>query len=197
MQALWEHLNQTKWAKSKDTDREYVLDAFQDLVMEDASPEGDGQEDADLSEEEEDEDEGGIRSEHYDSDESQDDTDVQPKDGNVNSQLAVGYKNDRSFVVRGSRIGVFKHTPENRLEFSTSINKVQTPKGKLFSPKKIMLHAEDRNMVLQNPDDPNSLYRMDLEYGKVVDEWKIDDDIPVTSFAPSTVCNRCSCQRAD
>jgi len=190
MQALWEHLNQTKWAKSKDTDRDYVLDAFQDLAMEDSPPDEDEHEDTDTDTSEQEEDEGGIQSEHYDSDESQDDTDVQPKDGNVNSQLAVGYKNDRSFVVRGSRIGVFKHTPENRLEFSTSINKVQTPKGKFFSPKKIMLHAEDRNMVLQNPDDPNSLYRMDLEYGKVVDEWKVDDDIPVTSFAPSTVCIR-------
>ena len=81
-------------------------------------------------------------------------------------------------------IGVFKHTPENHLEFSTSINKIQTPKGKTFAPKKVMLHMQDKDMVLQNADNPNSLYRMDLEYGKVVDEWKVHDDIPVTSFAP-------------
>jgi len=42
-------------------------------------------------------------------------------------------------------------------------------------------------MILQNGDNPNSLYRMDLEYGKVVDEWKIHDDIPVTNFAPENV----------
>jgi hypothetical protein len=28
------------------------------------------------------------------------------------------------------------------------------------------------------------LYRMDLEYGKIVDEWKVHDDIPVNIFAP-------------
>jgi len=42
-------------------------------------------------------------------------------------------------------------------------------------------------MILQNEDNPNSLYRMDLEYGKIVDEWKIHDDIPVINFAPTQV----------
>lgn len=191
MQALWEQLNEMKWAKNKEKDRDYILEAFNDLTMEDVPEEE--QKEEEEEEEEEDEEEGedagdGQRSEHYDSDEDQEDVETRDKDGNVNSQLAVGYKHDRSFVVRGSKIGVFKHTPNNNLEFSTNISKVETPKGKLFSPKKVMLHAEDSNMVLQNEQDPNSLYRMDLEYGKVVDEWKVHDDIPVTSFAPENVC---------
>ena len=182
MRALWEQLNEVKWKKVDKDDQQYVLDAFQDLTMEDV-PE----------EEEEDEqyedavEDDGQKSEHYDTDEEIDDVVVRDKDGNVNSQLAVGYKHDRSFVVRGSKIGVFKHTPNNNLEFSTNISKVTTPKGQLFSPKKVMLHAEDSNMVVQNKDNPNSLYRMDLEYGKVVDEWKIHDDIPIKSFAPEKV----------
>jgi hypothetical protein len=179
MQALWEQLNEMKWNKSKEDDRDYVREAFQDLTMEDA-PE------AEEEEEEEEVEDDGQRSEHYDSDESEDDVVTRDDDGNVNSQLAVGYKHDRSFVVRGSKIGVFKHTPNNNLEFSTNISKVETPKGKIFSPKKVMLHAEDRNMILQNENDPNSLYRMDLEYGKIVDEWKVHDDIPVNTFAPES-----------
>ncbi|GAB7346666.1 hypothetical protein MBLNU459_g1794t1 [Dothideomycetes sp. NU459] len=189
MQALWEHLNQAKWLKAKDTDRDYVLDAFNDLVLEDKR-EAEAREEDEQEEEEEGEEyedaEDGQRSEHYDSDESDDDVVTRDEDGNVNSQLAVGYKHDRSFVVRGSKIGVFKHTPDNHLEFSTNISKVQTPNGKLFSPEKVMLHAEDRNMILQNADNPNSLYRMDLEYGKIVDEWKVHNDIPVESFAPES-----------
>lgn len=182
MRALWEQLNEIKWTKTKDDDREYVLEAFQDLTMEDAQH--GGQEEEEEVEEVEDD---GQRSEHYDSDESEDDVVTRENDGNVNSQLAVGYKHDRSFVVRGSKIGVFKHTPNNNLEFSTNISKVETPNGKLFSPKKVMLHAEDSNMIMQNENDPHSLYRMDLEYGKVVDEWKIHDDIPVNTFAPEKV----------
>ena len=183
MQALWEQLNEMKWHKSKDDDREYVLEAFQDLTMEDAEQGGQEEEE----EEEEEVGNDGQRSEHYDSDESEDDVVTRQDDGHVNSQLAVGYKHDRSFVVRGSKIGVFKHTPNNNLEFSTNISKVETPKGKLFSPKKVMLHAEDSNMILQDEKNPNSLYRMDLEYGKIVDEWKVHDDIPVNTFAPEKV----------
>ncbi|KAF7714846.1 Vid27 family protein [Penicillium ucsense] len=184
MQALWEQLNELKWEKVKENDRDYVLDAFQELTMEDAEDKPEEEEEEEEEEEDESEQDDGQRSEHYDSDEEEDDVNLREQDGNKNSQLAVGYKHDRSFVVRGSKIGVFKHTPNNNLEFSTTISKVETPGGKLFSPKKVMLHAEDRNMILQNGDDPNALYRMDLEYGKVVDEWKIHDDIPVETFAP-------------
>ena len=94
------------------------------------------------------------------------------KDGDEskNSQLAVGYKNQRSFVIRGDRIGVFKHGDED-LEFSTSINNITTPKGEIFSPAKVMLHDQDTSMIMFNPDKPNNLYNLDLEYGKIVDEW--------------------------
>ncbi|KAK4177910.1 VID27 cytoplasmic protein-domain-containing protein [Triangularia setosa] len=185
MQALWEQLNEIKWSKIKDKDRDYVTDAFNDLTMEDAEEEEEEEEEhyEDAEEGSEDEDDR-PRSEHYDSDEEEDDVESKPKDGDTNKQIAVGYKHDRSFVVRGSKIGVFKHTPNNNLEFSTNISKVETTDGKLFSPKKVMLHNEDRNLILQKDDDPNKLYRMDLEYGKVVDEWNVHEDIPVVTFAP-------------
>ncbi|KAI9641329.1 Vacuolar import and degradation protein 27 [Ciborinia camelliae] len=187
MQALWEQLNEIKWNKSKEDERDYVLEAFQDLTMEDAPDIVEGEEEEEEEEEEEVEDEDdGQKSEHYDSDEEEDDVATKDDDGNVNSQLAVGYKHDRSFVVRGSKIGVFKHTPNNHLEFSTNISKVQTPDGKLFSPKKVMLHAEDTSMILQDERNPHSLFKMDLEYGKIVDEWKVHDDIPVNTFAPES-----------
>ncbi|KAI1340711.1 VID27 cytoplasmic protein [Xylariaceae sp. FL0016] len=181
MRALWEQLNEVKWTKVKEQERQYVLDAFEDLKMDDVPAE---EEEEEVESEVEETDADAARSEHYDSEEDQDDVETQPQDGNVNSGLAVGYKYDRSFVVRGSKIGVFKHTPNNNLEFSTNISKVETPGGQLFSPKKVMLHNEDRNMILQNETDPNKLYRMDLEYGKVVDEWNVHDDIPVVTFAP-------------
>ena len=183
MRALWEQQNEIKWSKVKDQERDYVLEAFNDLRMDDAPAEEPEEE----SEEEDADDEAEPskrRGEQYDTDESDDDVDVDPKDGLVNSQLAVGTNSDRSYVIRGSKIGVFKHTPGKSLEFTTNISKVETPKGKLFSPKKVMLHAEDHNMVMQDEANPNSLYRMDLEYGKIVDEWKVHDDIPVISMAP-------------
>lgn len=135
MRALWEQLNGIKWAKTKDQEREYVLDAFQDLTMEDAPPLEDLEEEE--GEEEEEEEYEGDRSEEYDSDEDGDDTAKMADDGDINSQLAVGFKNDRSFVVRGSRIDVFKHMNDNQIQLATTINKVQMPNGKLFSPAKV------------------------------------------------------------
>ncbi|CAK7270069.1 Vacuolar import and degradation protein 27 [Sporothrix epigloea] len=189
LRALWEQLNEIKWSKIKEKERDYVADAFADLAMGDIEEEEEDEDEAEKyqaenEDEDEDEDDNRPRSEHYDSAEEADDVEQQPRDKAVNKSLAVGYKHDRSFVVRGSQIGVFKHTNDNQLEFSTNISKIETPGGKLFSPKKVMLHNEDRNMILQNDTDPNKLYRMDLEYGKVVDEWKVHEDIPVVTFAP-------------
>jgi hypothetical protein len=47
-----------------------------------------------------------------------------------------------------------------------------------------MLHDQDTKMVLLNPKDPNSLYNMDIERGKVVEEWKVHDSIAVETIAP-------------
>ncbi|PUU81575.1 VID27 cytoplasmic protein-domain-containing protein [Tuber borchii] len=183
MRALWEQLNEQKWIKAKDQEREYVLEAFQDITMEDAPEEGEEEDEFEDVEEQ-----PGNQSEEYDTDEEEDDTHVKGEqgDGKENSQLAVGYKHDRSFVVRGSKIGVFKHTANNELEFQTNISKVQAPKGKIFEPKKVMLHGEDTGLIMQDENNPHSLFRMDLEYGKVVDEWKVHEDIPIDIFAPES-----------
>ncbi|CCX06329.1 Similar to Vacuolar import and degradation protein 27; acc. no. Q1MTR3 [Pyronema omphalodes CBS 100304] len=190
MRALWEQLNEIKWAKAKDQEREYVLDAFQDLTMEDApslEAEEEEEEEEEYYEDAEDDTAAGNQSEEYDSDEEQDDVHNNPAvddDGNINSQLAVGFKSDRSFVVRGNQIGVFKHVSDKDLEFSTTITNVRTTAGKSFAPSKVMLHQGDSSMIMQDPNNPHSLYRMDLEYGKIVDDYKIHDDIPVKLFAP-------------
>ncbi|KAF3927140.1 hypothetical protein ABW20_dc0100093 [Dactylellina cionopaga] len=175
MRALWEHLNQMSWLKAKEDDRDYIVEAFQDITMSDAS-------DDDFTSE----DEGENTEGETDTDSSSEEKNQFPDDGTQeeNSQLAVGCKTDRSFVIRGSRIGVFKHTPSDHLEFSTTINKVQTPKGKLFEPKKVMLHAGDTSMILQAQSNSHSVYKMDIETGKVVDEWKVHDDIPLLNYIP-------------
>ncbi|KAG5438957.1 hypothetical protein PCANB_002287 [Pneumocystis canis] len=179
MIALWETLNQQKWIKIKDDEKEYIIDTFQqDTKMEDVNDD-----DSEKDEEDIDNDSNDL-SENYDDDNEY--SHKESSDKGENSQLAVGYKHDRSFVVRGDKIGVFSHGNDDRLEFVATINKVQTPKGKSFQPSKIMLHNEDSEMILQNPDELHNLYQMDLEYGKVVNEWKIDDDISVLNFTPES-----------
>jgi hypothetical protein len=47
-----------------------------------------------------------------------------------------------------------------------------------------MLHSEDSSMLLMNHLDPHSVFRMDLETGKVVDEWKVSDIVKVDNIVP-------------
>lgn len=53
---------------------------------------------------------------------------------------------------------------------------------------------EDSSMVLQNNSDANKLYQMDIETGKVIEEWKVHDDIPIINYVPDSVSkpNLCS-----
>ena len=49
---------------------------------------------------------------------------------------------------------------------------------------KIMLHDQDRSLVLMNPNNHQSLFQMDLETGKMVSEWRLHDDITVNQITP-------------
>jgi len=95
-----------------------------------------------------------------------DDYDLQAEEkGTHNSALAVGIKTDRSFVSRGSRIGVFKHE-DDHLKYSVTINDVKDLGGSVFSPRKLYLHDSDTSMLLLNPDSNGSIFRMDVPTGK-------------------------------
>jgi VID27 C-terminal WD40-like domain len=59
--------------------------------------------------------------------------------GDRNSQLTVGYKGDRSYVVRGNNIGVFSHSAGSNVKYYATISNIATPKGKEFKPKNVRL----------------------------------------------------------
>lgn len=50
--------------------------------------------------------------------------------------------------------------------------------------RQVMLHDQDTKMILMNPNQPHSLYNLDIERGKVVEEWKVHEDITVDHIAP-------------
>jgi hypothetical protein len=47
-----------------------------------------------------------------------------------------------------------------------------------------MLHDQDTKMIMMNPAEPHSLFNMDIERGKIVEEWKVHDSINVDHIAP-------------
>ena len=189
---LWEGKNKMSYAKAKAEEQRYIQDAYEDVEM--AEPADEEEEEVDKADEEEEESSEAAESE----DESDDGNAF--ASGSKNEQLAVGYKNDLSFVTRGNMIGVFAPKDE-KMRFRTAIDRVKNMEGKTFSPRKVklipvletstdlqmMLHNQDGDMLLLDPTKSNSIYRMDLEYGQVVEEWKVSDDVEVNNIVPTSV----------
>ena len=100
--------------------------------------------------------------EDYDEDEEDEaEVDGFQQDTAMNSQLAVGYK-DRSFVVRGNKIGVFKHNDHDGLDFSTTIKNVSNSKGREINPSRVSLGVS-RFELCKGGNDLNKLsHRMQL-----------------------------------
>ncbi|EIN10470.1 VID27 cytoplasmic protein [Punctularia strigosozonata HHB-11173 SS5] len=179
--AKWETLNQVPWGKIKEDEQQYVKRANldEDVIM--ADPEDDEDEEEDVANELD----PDLEASDEEEEEEEEDADAPklPK-GERNSQLTVGYKGDRSYVSRGGKIGVFRYDEDGHVKYQSTLNKLATPKGKEFDPKRMMLHDQDTTMVIMNPLEPHALYSMDIERGKIVEEWKVHDDITVDHMAP-------------
>lgn len=179
--AIYESVKRAKWGALNQPDQKYLLDAMRDMTMTDVcdvdgDDRNDEEDDRDDRDDEEEDDDGRFID---DSEESKQFS----KSSELNSALETGHVNDRSYVVRGRRIGVFSNARDG-LKYSTTIENID------FDPKNIMLHESDRALMIQNKDDPSSLYRMDLETGKIVDEWNTHKRInainPVNKYAQTT-----------
>ena len=86
-------------------------------------------------------------------------------------------------------IGVFENQKGTgkKMKFMTNISGISRPgKSTTFTPDKVMLHDQDMTMVISDPMDSHSLYRLDLTTGKVIEQWKVSDDIDVKTFLPDS-----------
>jgi hypothetical protein len=115
-QTLYETTHKSDYTQQKAFDMDYMLEALDNMEMDVDEDYGQEEEEEEVVEETP---KKSSRPIYIDSD---DDEETQvPDQKSKNSLLAVGYKHDRSFVVRGNKIGVFKHTEDDELEFATTI----------------------------------------------------------------------------
>lgn len=91
--------------------------------------------------------------------------------GEGNSNLNVGTALNRTFVLRGSKVGVFKHNDEDQLEYINKIPTIKTLDGEEFQPHRTMLHNQDEKMLMLRQDQQDTVYVMDLHRGEIVEEW--------------------------
>ncbi|GAV53161.1 hypothetical protein ZYGR_0AI04430 [Zygosaccharomyces rouxii] len=180
---LWMSLNKTPWGDVPGEQKQFILN-FSAAVEKDLNKILDEDErEARIKEEEEEErereqeeEEEGSASEDEDhsrriiSSESFENDPFQRPLSSGNKSLTVAYKNDRSYVVRDNKIGVFK-TDIDGMDFVAAIKNISDLEGKRINPDDPMLYLEDRNLILRDEKDKNKLFKMDLERGKVVEEW--------------------------
>lgn len=84
------------------------------------------------------------------------------KDGNKN--LVIG--NDLCFITRGESLGIFG-IENDEIKFKTQI------KNAVKDPLKIITHNGENNLLIIEKDLKDSLSRMDLHRGEVIERWEI------------------------
>jgi len=101
---------------------------------------------------------------------------------------------NRTYVVRemkpgAAALGYFHHNDENELEYQGKIAITDRDK-KHFTPSKVMQHQSDRSLLLLDARHPEQISVMNLDKGKVVEEWQIDrelqDIVPLTKHDDMT-----------
>lgn len=149
------------WADLSAAERSYVVDSVRD----DVEMAIDDDDDVDANDDRSLGDAGPGTAMDVDADEEE------------NNLLAVASTIDRSFVARGSRMGVF-HTSDDgqrQLALSTMLEftKAGGPGGARtpFKPSSMMLHQADSSLLVLDEGDPTVVHRMDLERGEVVESW--------------------------
>lgn len=126
---LWEGKNKVRYGKVQEVEQQYIQSAYDDVEM--AEPDEERAAD-DLESDEENE----SSADEEEDEQSQWARTAGADRSNTNEQLAVGYKNDLSFVTRGNRIGVFA-PGDNKLQYRTTIDRIKSLDGRDFSPTKV------------------------------------------------------------
>ena len=184
-QSVYETLNHERWSKVAADDAKYLLNPMMDVEMTQALPlEFDT--DNDSSDTDTDSESDEVEADRRDKKDSRS-MSMFSKKLSKNQMLSVGYKSDRSFVARGDSIGIFK-PGQDGLELVTEA-KISHPGNSSSSPftlSKMMLHEGDSSLLLMSENAPSSVFKMDLERGEVVDEWKVHNEAKVTSILPNS-----------
>lgn len=103
-----------------------------------------------------------------------------------NSLLVTAMNLNRSFVSRGSQLGVLGYDDDGELEHLNRIPKVKDASGQVFTPAKLQLHSADTRLLMLGTEEKDKVYNMDLETGKVIDEWHGKDGMIIKNIAPTS-----------
>ena len=64
-----------------------------------------------------------------------------------------------------------------RLEQIGIIKPIRDEKGSVFEPQNLVFHNNENCILFSDKNQPNRIVNYDLEYGKVVNQFKLEDEI--------------------
>lgn len=183
--ALWQHINEKEWRLIKETEQDYLVDTFKNTSVSDED-----MPDAEYGEEEDDVEmtDSTVNMKNNESDSSNEEKTRYENTTEYNNALKIGLKDDKAFISRGNKLGIFRTDDDDRkLTFSAAIEGISSSKEKnrRINPDRMMLQKGDTTMIIQDETNPNTIYKMDLNRGKVVEDWtmtKDSVDLPVVNF---------------
>lgn len=191
--ALWEAAQQDSFSKNGQNDewlynqdRETKLASLPPIApiesdAMDFDPTNDNNRLSVLSDEDESDDESESRAPVYRSTPSRRTTGGGP----INEQLAVSMLSELSFVARGNSLSVFDQESSSGKLRSIEQKIPISSAGSNFTPSQMMLHQGDTRMLMLSSKNGNTVYEMDIERGKIVNEFGgTCDDFTFRQVAP-------------
>ena len=100
-------------------------------------------------------------------------------DTSQNKFSEQAYIHDRTFAFKeNNKISMFKTDPDtDELIHTMDLPPVLDYDGNPINISKAKMYLSDTNMILQDKNNPKTLWQYDINTGKIIDEWKNDEDI--------------------
>ncbi|KAI7855053.1 VID27 cytoplasmic protein-domain-containing protein [Circinella umbellata] len=185
-QCIYESYSQIPFYKSCKGDQDYVINAIENnsqIAFEEQTNENNDIEDetdsVDSSQEEDEET-------YIQSDEDKE-KEAEFIDGNATNEiLTMSYKDHSAYILRGNKLGIYHSSSSNNISGRTSLYfSSSTSFDEAISARQAMLYRDESSYLVLKQD--NRVAHYDLEHGKIVDEWGIDDENDaLVSLAPGS-----------
>ena len=92
----------------------------------------------------------------------------------ANEILTMSYKNHSAYILRGNKLGIYHSSSSNISGRSSLYFSSSTSFDETISARQAMLYRDESSYLVLKQD--NRVAHYDIEHGKIVDEWGIDDD---------------------
>lgn len=98
-----------------------------------------------------------------------------------NSESVQAHTYDRTFVVQGPVVKIYKEADEQSSErgikYETKLPRIKNEAGEYIRPTSVILHKGESNMIFTDANDTSQIFNYDLEHGKIVEQFNVNANL--------------------